>query len=80
MIHAKKQGMEVTFEELVAADLEDRLAEKLGQQVGPVSGMKTRENASAAEETAGHSVRVCQKCSKQVTDDSKICRNCRAIL
>ena len=28
----------------------------------------------------GHSVRTCQKCSKRVTDDSKICRDCGAIL
>jgi uncharacterized protein YqfA (UPF0365 family) len=81
IIHAKKQGMEVTFEELVESDLEDRLAEKLGRQVGSVSGMGTaRENASAAVEAEGRSVRICQKCSKQVTDDSRICRNCGAIL
>jgi len=81
MIHAKKQGMEVTFEELVQADLEDRLAERLGRQVGSVSGMGTpRGNASATEGTEGLSVRICPKCSKQVTDDSRICRNCGAIL
>lgn len=81
MIRAKKQGKDVTFEELVTADLEDRLAEKLGRTTGSVSGMGTaRGNASAAVETEGHSVRTCQKCSKQVTDDSKICRNCGAIL
>ena len=82
MIHAKKQGMETTFEELVAADLEDRLAEKLGrQQVGSVSGTGTaRSNAWTAVEAGGRAVRICQKCSKQVTDDSRICRNCGAIL
>jgi hypothetical protein len=81
MIRAKKEGMELTFEELVQADLEDRLAEKLGRQVGSISGMGTaRGDASAAEATEGHSVRICTKCSKQVTDDSKICRNCGAIL
>jgi uncharacterized protein YqfA (UPF0365 family) len=81
MIHAKKQGMEMTFEELVAADLEDRLAEKSGRQVGSVSGMQTpRSNASTAFEAGGHAVRTCRKCSKQVADDSKICRNCGAIL
>jgi hypothetical protein len=30
MIHAKREGKEFLFQELVAADLEDRLAEKLG--------------------------------------------------
>lgn len=31
MIQAKKENMDVTFQELVDADLEDRLAEKLGR-------------------------------------------------
>jgi uncharacterized protein YqfA (UPF0365 family)/ribosomal protein L40E len=81
MIQAKKQGLEVTFEELVASDLEGRLAEKLTRPVGSISGMGTaRGHASAAAETQVGSVRICQKCSQRVTDDSKICRNCGAIL
>ena len=30
LIHAKREGIEVTFQDLVQADLEDRLHEKLG--------------------------------------------------
>jgi len=32
MIHAKREGIEVTFQDLVEADLENRLHEKLGIQ------------------------------------------------
>jgi uncharacterized protein YqfA (UPF0365 family) len=81
MIHAKKQNMEVTFEELVASDLEGRLAEKLTGPTGSVSGAAAaRQGVAAAAAAQGHSVRTCRKCSQQVTDDSKICRNCGAIL
>jgi len=81
MIHAKKQGMESTFDELVAADLENRLAEKLDRQVDSVAGTGTAwGDASAAEGTQRPSVRTCRKCASQVTDDSKICRACGAIL
>lgn len=81
MIHAKKQNVEVTFEELVASDLEGRLAEKLTAPTGSISRIGTaRRHASAAGEAQGPSVRTCQKCRQQVTDDSKICRNCGAIL
>jgi uncharacterized protein YqfA (UPF0365 family) len=31
MIHAKREGKELPFRELVEAELEDRLAEKLGK-------------------------------------------------
>jgi len=34
LIHANREGKEVTFEELVEADLEDRLHEKLGIREG----------------------------------------------
>ena len=81
MVHAKKQNMEVTFDELVASDLEGRLAEKLAEPTGSISGVGTaRGHASAAGESQGPSVRTCQKCRQPVTDDSKICRNCGAIL
>ena len=81
MIQARRQGMETTFEELVAADLEDRLAEKLGRPVGSSSRSAIRPaDTSTAIREEGPSVRTCRKCSKQVADDSKICRNCGAIL
>ena len=76
MIHAKKQNLEVTFEELVASDLEGRLAEKLTGPTGSFSRTATaRGRVAAAAAAQGHSVRTCGKCSQQVTDDSKICRN-----
>ena len=39
-----------------------------------------RENASAAVEAEGRSMRICRKCSKQASHESKICRDCGAIL
>jgi uncharacterized protein YqfA (UPF0365 family) len=79
MIHAKKEGMEVTFEELVESDLEDRLAEKLKLHTG--SAVETaRASGPTAAGAEADSIRICPKCSKPASGDSKICRNCGAIL
>ncbi len=81
LIHAKKKGLEVTFDELVASDLEGRLADKLKHQDPSVSGIgRVRADGPIANETEDHCVRICRKCSQRVTGDSKICRNCGAIL
>ena len=79
MIKAKKQGLDLTLEELVEADLEDRLAEKLGQQGSSVDAtVGANDSQAGASEHPG--VRICGKCGEQVFDDNKICRNCGAIL
>jgi hypothetical protein len=81
MIHAKKEGMEVTFEELVESDLEGRLAEKLNRPVPSGSGMRAAQaDRPMAADTEHRRVRICGKCSKEVSGDGKICRNCGAIL
>jgi len=80
-IHAKKESMEVTFEDLVQSDLENRLADKLSGQVPTRSGTRAaRADRPMATDAEHGSVRICGKCSKEVSGDSKICRNCGAIL
>ena len=70
LIQARKRETPVTWEELVEAELQNRLADKLGRQVGPTSGA----------EPHGRPTRVCAKCGQPVVGEGKICRTCGAIL
>jgi uncharacterized protein YqfA (UPF0365 family) len=80
LIQAKRQGVDVTLEELLEADRDHRLSQKLSQPDRTDSEPVAASSPPAATETARPAVRICTKCSKQVFDDSKICRSCGAIL
>lgn len=80
LIQAKRQGIGVTFDELLEAEHNHLLSQVLAQPERADVEPAAANPPPAAAEAARPAVRVCKKCSKQVFDDSKICRSCGAIL